>query len=146
MTMQESIRAAFAANSISDPAALPALQLAYAGDTVYDLFVRTFLLDHCDASVHALHNLSAKLVCAHGQAEAFHRISPLLTAEELAVYKRGRNAHSATIPKHATVADYRVATGLETLLGYLYLSGEDARLSELMAVVLQNTNLLKEEE
>lgn len=115
-----------------DPRQLPALTLAYIGDTVYDLFVRTRLAFGMDATVHALHVQAAKLVCAKGQAEAFHRIEPLLCEEELAAYKRGRNAHSGTIPKHADVRDYRIATGFEALLGHLYCQGREARITELM--------------
>lgn len=111
---------------------IAALNLAYIGDTVYDLYVRTFLVNTQDVPVHSLHLLSAALVCAKGQAEAFFRIEPLLSDEELAIFKRGRNAHSGTVPKNASVADYHNATGLETLLGHLYLSGEDERINYLM--------------
>lgn len=115
-----------------EPNKLPALTLAYIGDTVYDLFVRTKLAFSRDATVHALHMAAAKLVCAKGQAEAFHRISELLSEEEQAAFKRGRNAHSGTVPKHADVRDYRIATGFEALLGYLYCLGREERITELM--------------
>lgn len=147
MTMTETVRSAFAVDVHTNPQTLPALTLAYVGDTVYDLFVRTYLLDACDAPVHVLHNLSAKMVCAKGQATAFHHISPLLTEEELAAFKRGRNAHSGTIPKNAKVTEYRIATGLEALLGFLYLSGADERLHTLMEAALQSyTNIQEKEE
>ena len=108
------------------------LTLAFVGDTVYDLYVRTRLLDTRSAAPHALHLSAAKLVCAAGQAEAFRRVEPELTEEEHAVYKRGRNAHSGTLPKNASVADYHTASGFEALIGWLYLSGQDARMTQLM--------------
>ena len=77
-----------------------------------------------------------RLVCAKGQAEAFYRLQPILTEEEQAAFRRGRNAHSATVPKNADVRDYRVATGLESLLGYLYCLGRDERIGELMHIAL----------
>ena len=123
----------------ADPLLLPALTLAYLGDTVYDLYVRTYLAETLHLKVHALHLEAAKIVCAKGQALALRRIEAALTDEEQAAYRRGRNAHSGTVPKHADVRDYRVATGLEALLGHLYVKGEDARIGELMRLALQST-------
>ena len=123
----------------ADPLLLPALTLAYLGDTVYDLYVRTYLAETLHLKVHALHLEAAKIVCAKGQALALRRIEASLTDEEQAAYRRGRNAHSGTVPKHADVRDYRVATGLEALLGHLYVKGEDARIGELMRLALQST-------
>lgn len=122
----------------ADPLSLPALTLAYLGDTVYDLYVRTVLSETLRLPTHALHVRAAKLVCAAGQAAAYRRIAEHLTESEQAAFRRGRNAHSATVPKHADVREYRVATGLEALLGHLYLSGEDARIGELMRLALEN--------
>ena len=119
-----------------DPRQMSPLVLAYIGDTVYDLFVRTLLLERSDATAHGMHMQAAKRVCAAAQAEAFRRVEPLLNEEELAVFKRGRNAHMGTVPKNARIADYRAATGLEALLGYLYLSGQDARLTALVRAAL----------
>jgi len=118
--------------SARDPHTMGALQLAFIGDTVYDLFARTLVVHRSGGTVHALHMAAAKLACAAGQAAAYRRIEPLLTEEEKSVFRRGRNAHSGTMPKNASVADYRTATGFETLIGFLYLSGSDARLGELM--------------
>lgn len=112
------------------------LVLAYIGDTVYDLFVRTLLVESTDGTAHTMHLQAAKHVCAAAQAEALRRILPLLSEEEHAIFKRGRNAHMGTVPKHAQIADYRASTGLEALFGYLYLSGADARLAELMRMAL----------
>jgi len=136
MTIIDTIRAAFPDAPHRDPKQLAPLTLAYVGDTVYDLCVRSYLVSRADATPHALHLAAARLVCAAGQARTAQRLTPLLTSEELAVFKRGRNAHAGTMPKNATVADYHAATGLEALMGYLYLSGNDARISELMQIGL----------
>lgn len=119
-------------------AQLPALNLAYIGDTVFDLYVRTMLVTRADAKVHELHLMSAARVCAKGQAEGFRKIEPMLSEEEMSVYKRGRNSHLGTVAKNATISDYRTATGLEALIGYLYLTGQDARLKELMKIILEH--------
>ena len=131
---------------VEDPRQIPALNLAYVGDTVYDLYVRAYLINTHPETVHNLHLLSARMVCAQGQARAFFALEPLLTEEELAIYRRGRNAHSGTVPKNANVMDYRVATGLETLLGHLWVLGREERVDELMAVAVQvNEEAGKEE-
>ncbi len=136
MTIIETIRAAFPDAPRRDPKQLAPLTLAYVGDTVYDLCVRSFLVSGTEGTPHALHLAAAKHVCAAGQAAAAAGLVPLLNAEELAVYKRGRNAHAGTMPKNASVADYHAATGLEALMGYLYLSGSDARIGELMQIAM----------
>ena len=117
---------------LKEPRLMSPLVLAYIGDTVYDLYVRTQLLLTCDATAHGLHVMATKRVCAKAQAEAVQRILPTLTEEEQYIFRRGRNSHMGTVPKHAQMSDYRAATGLEALLGYLYLKGEDDRLNELM--------------
>ena len=122
---------------VGDPKQIPALNLAYVGDTVYDLYVRAYLIHTRSETVHTLHLLSAKMVCAQGQARAFFAMEPQLSEEELSVYRRGRNAHSGTVPRNANVADYRVATGLETLLGHLWVLGMEERIDQLMAVAIQ---------
>ena len=122
-----------------NPGQMSPLVLAYIGDTVYDLYVRTSLVCGSDATAHGLHLKAAKQVCAQAQAEAARRVLPMLTQEEEAVYRRGRNSHMGTVPKHAAIADYRAATGLEALVGYLYLRGEDGRLTELMRTALHES-------
>lgn len=122
---------------VEDPRQIPALNLAYVGDTVYDLYVRAYLIHTHPETVHNLHLLSARIVCAQGQARAFFALEGQLTEEELAVYRRGRNAHSGTVPKNANVGDYRVATGLETLLGHLWVLGREERIDELMAIAVK---------
>ena len=136
MSMHSDIQTALELARPVDPLSIPALTLAYLGDTVYDLYVRTCLAETLHLKVHALHLEAAKLVCAKGQAQAFRRIEPHLSGEEQAAYRRGRNAHSGTVPKNADVRDYRVATGLEALLGHLYVKGEDARIGALMRLAI----------
>ena len=105
------------------------LPLAYIGDSVYDLFVRTKVIEKGNRLVTDLHKESVKFVKAHSQAESVHAIEDKLTEDEIRVLKWGRNAKS-TPPKNADVTDYRYATGFETLLGYLYLEGNVDRLKE----------------
>lgn len=119
-----------------DPLQISALSLAYIGDTVYDLYVRTMLVHTQDTTVHAQHLSAARLVCAAAQAQAYRRVEDMLTPDELLAYKRGRNAHSGTTPKNASVGDYRVATGFEALLGHLFLRGEDDRIRQIMQQAL----------
>ena len=135
-----SVRSAFCPDGAahSDPTQLGPLVLAYIGDTVYDLYVRTKLVTATGLTAHGLHMAAAKRVCAKAQAEAYRRVEPLLTEEEAAVFRRGRNGHMGTVPKNASIADYRSATGLEAVIGWLYLCGRDERLSELMTVLLED--------
>ncbi|WP_124067581.1 ribonuclease III domain-containing protein [Clostridium sp. E02] len=111
------------------------LALAYIGDGIYELIIRTKVMNHGSTQVNNMHRKSAKLVNAGTQAEIMRGLltAEELTPDEIAVYKRGRNAKSATTAKHATVADYRTATGFEALCGYLYLSGELKRLIEVVS-------------
>lgn len=114
-----------------DPRVLSPLTLAFVGDAVFELMVRESVVCTANQPAGKLHSLSVKMVKASAQASAAKRILPLLTESELSVYKRGRNAHPSHTPKNADVADYRAATGLEALFGFLYLKGEKQRLSEL---------------
>ncbi|MCI8659011.1 MAG: ribonuclease III [Lachnospiraceae bacterium] len=108
------------------------LALAYIGDAVYELLIRTRVMNQGNMQVNKMHKRSAALVKAQAQAELIGQIFNELSAEEMAIYKRGRNARSATMPKHATMRDYRMATGFEALVGYLYLTGCHERLLELI--------------
>lgn len=121
-----------------DPMTAAALSLAYIGDTVYDLYIRTLLVEREDARVHELHLMSAKLVCAAGQSAAFRAIEPMLTEDELSVYRRGRNSHMGTVAKNAKISDYRTATGLEALIGFLFLMERDERLTLLMREIIRS--------
>lgn len=111
--------------------------LSFIGDAVYSLLVRRRLIAEGQCRSNALHSLSAGYVNAAAQAKAFFAIENMLTECETAVYKRGRNAHNNHKPKRADCGDYRVATGLEALFGYIYLSGENARINELFNVIWQ---------
>ena len=97
-------------------------------DAVYSLLVREMLLKTANRPTNTLHKESIKLVNANCQAEMIKKVLPLLTEEEDAIFKRGRNAHSGHVPKNQSDADYRYATGLETLYGYLYLIGDFERI------------------
>ncbi len=104
------------------------LVLAYIGDAVYELLIRTKVINHGSMQVNKMHKKSSSLVKAETQATLIKVLQEELTEEELAVYKRGRNAKSATTAKHAAMIDYRMATGFEALIGYLYLTGSYERL------------------
>lgn len=105
------------------------LQLALIGDGVYEVFIRNYILSNkTDLSAHKIHVETIKFVKAKSQALIMHELENELTDEEDYIYKRGRNAKSATVPKNANVRDYRMATGFEALTGYLYLIGEFERL------------------
>ena len=105
--------------------------LAYIGDAVIELTVRQTLLELGSGDVGAMNKIADSLVRATAQSEAMDKIIPMLTEEELAVYKRGRNTHSHTVPKSAKVSEYRKATGMEALFGYLHLEGKTDRIKEL---------------
>lgn len=117
--------------------AISSIGLAHLGDGVYELLVRAWLCAHGRATGKGLHRAAVELVKAPAQAERAERILPLLTEEELAVYKRGRNAHVHTIPHSASRSDYLKATALECLLGDLYLRGRRERINELFAVMME---------
>lgn len=108
------------------------LALAFIGDAVYEVFVRARVLAEANTSANTLHKKAISYVKAAAQARAAKALIDTLNEDELAAFKRGRNAKSATVPKNADLTDYRYATGLEALFGYLYLSGESERLNELM--------------
>ncbi len=108
-----------------------ALTLAYIGDCVYEMYVRSHLIKDANHKVNDLHRAATKFVCAKAQAEFYHRVKEILTEEEGAAFRRGRNAKSHP-PKNADVIDYKIATGVEAMLGYLCVKGEVSRISELM--------------
>ena len=112
------------------------LALAFFGDAVYEIYVREQLIKNGVGKPDALHKAAAKLVCASYQAAAARKIEPMLTEEEADILRRGRNAHSVKAPKNADVIEYRMATGLEALMGYLELCGRHGRVTELMDVIV----------
>ncbi len=108
------------------------LTLAYIGDAIFELVVRTVLVDRRNTQPEKLHKAATKVVKAETQALMIEALKEELTEEELAVFKRGRNAKSATKAKNATISEYRRATGFEALMGYLYLKGDLERMIELI--------------
>lgn len=108
------------------------LTLAFIGDAIYDMVVRTIIVEQANAPVNKLHKKVSSIVKASAQMELLHRIKSDFTEEEEHIYKRGRNAKSFTAAKNASIGDYRVATGLEALMGYLYLTNQMERIIFLM--------------
>lgn len=119
-----------------------ALTLAYIGDAVYELVVRSYITCRANAPVEKLHHRTSHLVNAHTQSELAGAIEEKLTEQERHIYKRGRNAKSFTKAKNATVSDYRRATGLEALIGYLFLNEEYGRLVKLIHDGLESLGCL----
>ena len=108
------------------------LALAYLGDAVYEIIIRTLIVESKPGVVKDLHNRSSRLVNAGAQAALMSAIEGSLTEDETAVFKRGRNAKPHSVAKHAELHDYHVATGLESLVGYLYLENKMDRCLELI--------------
>lgn len=121
------------------PEKYSSLVLAYLGDAVYDMVIRTLVCGMGNGKVKNFHKMTSGIVKAESQAKLAKEILPELSEEETAVYKRGRNAKSATSAKNASILDYRVATGFEALLGYLYLKQEMDRALELVKIGLEKT-------
>ena len=115
------------------------LALAYIGDAVYELAIRTLVMNRGNMQVNKMHKKTANLVKADAQAHFYLLLEEELTDAEKAAYRRGRNAKSFTMPKHATMKDYRMATGFEALMGYLYLSGRTERMVDLVALAMTKT-------
>ncbi len=111
------------------------LSLAFLGDGVYELLVREKILFAANLPAAKLHSIKVARVCAEYQSRAVDVIMPVLTEKEQTMLKRGRNATGNTIPKHSSTADYRRATALECLFGYLYLMGETERIKELFELI-----------
>lgn len=113
------------------------LALAYIGDGVYEIFIRTYVVNRGNMPVNKMHKASRELVRASSQAKIYFLIEEMLTEEEDAVLRRGRNAKSVSIPKNGNVNEYRHATGLEALIGYLYIEGKVDRIKELIDAGLE---------
>lgn len=120
------------------------LTLAFIGDDVYDLVIRTIVVENGNAPANKLHKRASSIVKAEAQKASMEKILPELNEEELAVYKRGRNAKSYTKAKNASVGDYRIATGFEALMGFLYLTGQNERLLTLIKKGLESHEREKE--
>ena len=117
--------------------AISNLGLAHIGDGVYELLCRSYLCAKGGKTVSRLHQETVQLVKAPAQAKFADALLPYLTEEELAYYRRGKNAHVHAVPKGATPAEYAKATGLETLFGALYLAGQTGRLNELFHLIIE---------
>ena len=117
------------------------LTLAYIGDCVYGLVIRTVVVERGNEPANKLHKKTVAYVKAQTQAAMIEALLPYLTEEEEAVYKRGRNAKSYTSAKNASIGDYRKATGMEALVGYLYLTGQEARIMELIKTGLKELSM-----
>ena len=116
---------------------ISALGLAHLGDAVYELMVRSWLCLHGKATNAGLHKAAVKYVAAPAQARLARAILPLLSEEEQVVYRRGRNSHTAAVPKGASIGEYHAATALESLFGWLYLQGRTDRLNELFEAMME---------
>ena len=126
LSLSSRIRELFGLKEVDMKAYSP-LTLAYIGDAAYELVIRTMVVEKGNRQASQLHRLTTSYVKAQAQAAMIEALEPELTEEELAIYKRGRNAKSYTSAKNASILDYRKATGLEALIGYLYLSGREER-------------------
>jgi len=108
------------------------LTLAYIGDGIYEIVIRTVIVDEANRQVNKIHKAASNLVKAGTQAKMIHYIMDDLTDEELTIYKRGRNAKAVTRAKNASMSEYRTATGFEALMGWLYLTGQSERMMKLI--------------
>ena len=122
-----------------DPRTYSPLVLAYIGDAVYELIVRTILVDRGNRQANTLHKKASTYVKASAQAAMAEAFLPELTEEELSYFKRGRNAKTVSMAKHATMHDYRHATGFEALMGYLYLTDQMNRMIDLIKLGMERT-------
>ena len=140
--LTEQLTMAHDAFAVRDTRELNPLQMAYIGDTVHDLYVRSLLVSR-GMTVGKMHKQAVRMVSAFAQARMLEAIEPDLTEEEADVARRGRNSQAKhAAPKHADPADYAHATGLEALWGWLYLSGRTQRLDELVKLALSRTEEL----
>lgn len=120
--------------------------LAYIGDAVLELYVRQRLIEDSNMSVNELHKKATITVSAKGEANAFFALKKMLCPEEITIVKRGRNAGVGNVPKNSTVAQYRTATGLECLIGTLYVKNETIRLEEILKMCFEWTQTAKGDE
>lgn len=125
----------------TEPSQLSPLVLAYIGDSIYDLVIKTWVIEQGNMQVNKLNKKTSSIVKAESQSAMIGVIEPMLSGHEEAVYKRGRNAKSYTSAKNASIGDYRRATGFEALMGYLYLSGQYERMMELVKAGLESLEL-----
>lgn len=135
VTILEAIKQEFGCKEVDIRTYSP-LALAYIGDAIYDLVIRTIVVERGNCSANRMHRKAVQYVNAHMQARMIEVLEEELTEEESRIYHRGRNAKSYTSAKNATIIEYRKATGLEALCGYLYLSGQQERMLYLIRTAL----------
>lgn len=122
------------------------MTFAFMGDCVYDLLVRRRVIMEANRPAKDLHSICSEMVCCKGQVKAFKKVVNYLTEEELNVFTRGRNAKVKHIPKHATPAEYHIATGFESIFGYLYLKGDMERKQWLFEIIFSEGVLTYDDE
>ena len=125
-------------NRVDKPELLNPLVLAYIGDAVYEVYIRMYIVKNGASKTNILHHKATSFVSAAAQAKILDNISEHLTEEELTIVRRGRNAHSNTIPKNATIANYKKATAFEALIGYLFLGRKNERLEEIIKLSIND--------
>ena len=140
LSLLRQIKEAFACEEVDIRVYSP-LTLAYIGDCIFDLIIRTVVVERGNCAPNNLHKKTVRYVKAETQAAMIEALCEELTEEEFAVYKRGRNAKSHTTAKNASLSDYRKATGLEALVGYLYLKDEMGRIIELVKLGIEKLGM-----
>lgn len=140
ISLLRQIKTAFACKDV-DVRTYSPLTLAYIGDGIYDLIIRTVVVERANRSANELHKRTTKYVKAQAQAAMISVLEEHLTEEEAVIYKRGRNAKSYTTAKNASVGDYRKATGFEALMGYLYLEDKMERALELVKTAIEKLDM-----
>lgn len=118
--------------SEEDVNGLSPLKLAYLGDAVYEVYIRSYVVNKIKTNVNSMNRMATRYVKAEAQAKAARSLKEFVTESEWRILKRGRNQKSATVSKNASIGDYRYATGFEALIGYLYLKGKDDRIREII--------------
>ena len=126
------------AENITNASSLNGLSLAFLGDSVYEVMVREYLLKNGSTQVAKLQKSAVSIVRASAQAHFYDIIEPLLNEDEHSILLRGRNTNSTHIPKSAKAIEYRKATGIEALFGWLYLNGNNERLREIFNIIIEN--------
>ena len=118
-----------------DPGQVPLSKLAFLGDAVFELLVRELLVEKYEIPFEKINEYKRRFVCAAAQSADAEKILPVLSEEESAIYRRGRNAKHKSVPKNSTPGEYSRATGFEALVGYLYLKGQKQRILELFSII-----------
>ena len=127
--------------NVSEVNTMSPLTWAYIGDSVYELYIRQYLINTTKLKPHKLHIEAIKYVKAGAQAKILEKVKQSLTEEEQEIVKRGRNAENHHLPKNATVQEYMYSTGFEALIGYLYLTKQDERLKEILELCVEEKKL-----